>query len=528
MKKLISVLLTLVMLFTFAVPAFSASAQSDTVNIYLLGYGSTLYDENVEKIYPVNLDLATGVKEILNDLLKNLAKGMLFGDYDDYCDQLYDLIAPAYADLKLDKNGEATDDNGNFYFGVDHGKDPTTNYDYSSKKFTGGYYRFNFDWRLSSEYNAELLVSYINNVVAKTGAKKVNLIGRCLGGNIVSAYLQNAPEESLKRLNKVIMYIPSTMGVDFISALFSGNIVLDPDAVDNWVKYSASQNDMFGGNDELIETLTVFVEFLNEAKVLGIGTDVLEDIVQDVKDNALARILRDSYASFPSFWSMVSDEAFDDAINLVYNTKELKEEYAGTIEKAKSFHENVQLNAESTMKKLVADGVDIMVISKYNFANFPLSENAKKQSDSTASTTVTSFGATTSNFGATLSDKYINSISEENLKYLSSDKMIDSSTCLFPEKTWFVKNLYHSDFPSSVDKFMDKFMQSEDMTIDTYEEYPQYLKYDLDSDTLTPVTGLDDGDIIKKDTNKMISAFINFFKMFFKLILNLFKGSTNN
>lgn len=525
MKKLISILLAAIMLFSFAVPAFALGGNEKAVNVYLYGYGGSLYDETGKQTYPVNLDLANGLKAILSDLLKNLAKGMIFGDYDEYCDQIYNLIAPAYADLKLDKNGEATDDNGNPYYGLK--QSPLELTGHSNSKFDGGYYRFDYDWRLSSEYNGELLEKFIDIVAKKEGATKVNLIGRCLGGNIISAYLQNASQESLDMLNKVIMYIPSTIGVDFIGALFSGNITLDPDAVDNYVKYSLADNDILGGDDELAQMLTVFVEFVNEAHILGIGTDVVEKIVQDIKYNALARVLRDSYATFPSFWSMVGDEYIDDALELCFPTKALQDEYAGLISKAKSYNENVQLNAYDTMKALSAKGVDIMVLSKYNFANFPLSENARAQSDSTASTTATSFGAVTSNFGETLSDKYLNSISKENRKYLSADNMIDASTCLFPEKTWFAKNLNHADFPDSVDKLMNTFLNTENMTVDTYEEYPQFMKYDEETDTLSLVTGLDDGDLIKKDTGKKVSAFIRFFTLIFNLIAKLFRGEIN-
>lgn len=525
MKKVISIVLALVMIMAMAVPAMAAGTTEKVVNVYLEGYGSGLYDGNGEKVYPTDYDIMGSLESVLGDLLKDLGKGMLIGDYDDYCDRLYDALAPAFAEMKLDNNGEATDDNGNPVLGRGH--NPATHIKHSNSKFTGGYYRFDYDWRLSVEYNAELLEQFIVSVMGRTGASKVNLIGRCLGGNIVSAYLQNASQENLSKLNKVILYIPSTLGVEFISALFSGNIVLDPDAIDNYVKYSLAGNDILGEgeDDSLLQMLTTIVEFINEVYILGYGTDVVENIVQAVKDNVLARILRDSYGSFPSFWSMVKAEDVDTAINLVFNTDELKTEYAGMIEKIKSYRDNVQLNAEETMLDLTQKGVDIMVISKYNFANFPLSDDALKQSDSVASTTATSFGATTSNFGATLSDKYINSISEENLKYLSKDNMIDASTCLLPEKTWFVKNLYHDTFPDSVDRLMDTFMLSEDMTVDTYEEYPQFLKFDEETDTLSAVEGLDEGDIIERGTIKTkLSSLMKILTLILNFFTKLFNG----
>ena len=515
MKRFISVLLAITMLVAILAPAVSAA--DDCVNIYLKGYGHALYSADGEQIYGVDLDLSS-LEDTLDEFLVELGMGKLTGDFGPYCDRLYDLIAPAYAKLKLDKNGEATDGSG-------RDKSPLEKVYVTNESWTGGYYYFDYDWRLSIEYNAELLDQYIDLVLAKTGANKVNLIGRCLGGNIISAYLENAPEESLARIKKVVMYIPSTEGVDFISALFSGKIVLNDKALDNFVEYGLADNDLIGGiEDDTMEALVTIVNFVNEVRVLGFGLDVLQSIVDDIKGDAIARILRDSYASFPSFWAMVNEDDVEDAINFIYSTDELKEEYDGMIKKIRSYHENVQVNARSTMLERIDEGLDIMVISKYNFANLPLSDDALLQSDGTATTTATSFGAVTANFGETLSDEYIASMAEEDLRYLSPDNMIDASTCLLPEKTWFIKNLYHGDFPYGPDYLIDAFLLAEDMTIDTYEEYPQYLDYDEKTDTLWPVEGIDDGDIHDTGIAGKISVFAKFLKFIFDLIKKLFGG----
>ncbi len=524
MKKIIAIILTAIMLMAVAVPGMSAAAADKVVNVYLEGYGSGLWDENGDRVFPTDYDIMGNLTAVLEDLLKDLGTGMIFGNYDAYCDRLYDTLAPAFAEMKLDNNGECTDENGNHYYG--RGFNPVTRYGRPDTSITGICYRFDYDWRLSVEYNAELLEQYVLNVLSREKAQKVNLVGRCLGGNIISAFLENASEETLSKVNKAVLYIPSTLGVDFISALFSGKIVLHPDAIDNYVKYSLAGNDIFGeGNDDLVSILTTVINFVNEAYILGVGTDVIEDIVQAVKDNALARILRDSYGSFPSFWSMVCPEDVEDAIALVYNTPELQEEYAGMIEKIRSYHQNVQLKADETILECMEKGIDVMIISKYNYPNFPLSGNALLQSDSTASTTATSFGAVTSNFGETLSKSYVDAMSEADRMYLSKDTMIDASKCLIPEKTWFFKNLYHDVFPPAVDKVIDTFLKSEDMTIGTYEEYPQFMKYDEATDTLSPVEGLDDGDIIVRGTvETKLSAFMKFLTLIMNFFRKLFSG----
>lgn len=518
MKKIVSIILTAVILLTLAVPVFSASAADRSVNIYLLGYGSAIYNAEGKQIYDVDLDLVNNLKEILDELLIDLAKGKITGDYDSYCDKIYNLIAPAYAELKLDSNGEASDGSG-------RGKSPLEMTNHKNNLWTDGYYRFDYDWRLSSEYNGELLEQYIDIILAKTGATKVNLIGRCLGGNVISAYFENASEESLSKINKTVMYIPSTMGVDFIGDLFTGEIKLDDETINNYVTYTLPYLDIMESEEgsELSEMLKVCVNFFNEVRVLGLSADAIQGIYDDVKDDIMPRILRDTYASFPSFWSMMEESRIETAINFIYNTPELQQEYAGLIEKARSFRENVQLNADKTMTQLVDNGMDIMVISKYNFAGVPLSKRGSANSDSTASTKSTSFGATTANIGKVLSDEYLKNVTEENAKYISPDRIIDSSTCLFPEKTWFIKNCTHAIFPDSVDILIDKFLISTDMDINTYSEYPQYLDFDKEADTLTPVEN--SGEKIPTETEVKINVFANFLKLILDFIKKLFSGS---
>ncbi len=523
MKKFLSIVLTLIMLFSVAAPAMTASAASGCVTVYIQGYGATLKEANGEIIWEngPKESMMTGLSDILDDLLVDLGKGIVTGDYTEYCDRLYNAMAPAFSNLILDKNGEASDGTGTQYDML------TGYYGVSYSTFSNGTIDFIYDWRLSSVHNAEILEQFIERICRERGYSKVNILGRCLGANVVSAFLENAEESTLNKINKVIMYVPSTEGVDFISALFSGEIVINDQAVDNFVKYTLTENeginDKFGIEGDISDVLITIVQFVNQAKILGVGTDVIEGILNAVKDNVLARIVRDSYGGFVGYWDMVSEEYIDKAIDFIYNTPELKSEYAGMIEKIRDY-DAVRENARKTLKEIDDSGKEVMVISKYNFANFPLSKDAAKQCDNTALTSATSFGATVADFGKTLSDKYISSMPEENLKYLSADKMIDASTCVLPDSTWFIKNNVHDNFPASVDRLIDTFISSDGMTVFSDERYPQYMKYDKTTGDISPVTGLDEGDIIKTDKKEKASIFIRFFTLVINFLNKLFNG----
>ena len=523
MKKLLSVLLTVIMLFAVAAPALSASAAENYITVYVEGYGHKLYKNNIateeNRIYDIDADVGAIVSEVLKPCLEKLALGFLTQDYDAYCDELYNAMAPLYDQVRLDKNGEASDGSG---WGGDMLTDRySVRYD---KGLSGGRITFQYDWRLSPEYNAQILEQFIDRVCRERKVEKVNLLGRCLGGNIVNAYLQNG--KNLDKINKVILYIPSTMGLSTIGALFSGNIVIDSDAVSYFADYIVNNKDFI--TDPMIrELITAVVEMLNYAAVLGVGLDTLSYVIDKVKDNIIPRLVRDTYGSFPSFWAMCPAEDIDAAVELCYGTEDLKQEYAGTIEKIYSYKE-IQLNAYENMKQLKQNGMDIMVISKYNLPDLPLSKDGRLQSDSLAETYRTSFDATTSEYGSVLSQSYIKKMSEEDKKFLSPDLKVDASTCLFPEKTWFIKNCAHADFPDTVDALMETFLLGDNFTVFSSEAYPQYLDYtsatETEPESLVPVTGTDKDAEKPSKNQERFSVFIRFFKAILSFFTKLFNG----
>lgn len=519
MKKLISFSLAFVMLFAMAAPMMNAFAAEKLITIYVEGYGHSLYKNNVEsdenRIYDFEVDIGAILSEVLKPCLEKLAMGLLTDDYDEYCDELYNAMAPLYDEVRLDVSGEALDGSG---WGGNMLTDGyTVRYD---KGLSGGRITFEYDWRLAPEHNAEILEQFIDRVCREKRVSKVNLLGRCLGGNIVNAYLENG--KNLDKINKVIMYIPSTMGISTVGAVFSGNIVLQDKAVDNFVDYLMYDMEIID-DPTMQDLITTTVSLLEYAEALGLGLDALSYIVEKVKDNLIPRLVRDTYGSFPSYWAMCPEEYLDDAIEFCYSTDELKAEYAGTIEKIESFRA-IRNNCFNRMTELRDSGLDIMVISKYGYPNLPFSVDGTAQSDMMAETYRTSFGSTSPEFGKTFSDSYLASKTEEEKKFIAADLKVDASTCLFPEKTWFIKYNAHSKFPDSVDKLMDAFLLSDDMTVFSNETYPQFLELDVEADTLSPVAGLDKAEPEEGSGEERFSVFIRFFTAILNFLTKLFNG----
>jgi hypothetical protein len=203
-------------------------------------------------------------------------------------------------------------------------------------------------------------------------------------------------------------------------------------------------------------------------------------------------------------------------------------EYAGMIEKLDAYYENVQLKMDETFDTLEEAGVDFGVIAKYNVPSLPLYAEADEQADFFTGIENASLGATAAPLDKTLSDSYINSLADK--KYVSPDKKIDASTCRFPDTTWFVKNIVHDDFPDSLHNFIAKFINSNGtMTVFTDTvNYPQYLDYNAEDGSVTPIVGTDPEVPENGSSEKRFSAFIRFFTAIMNFFTKLFSGDFEN
>lgn len=520
MKKVISLILTVIMLMAIGAPAVSAAdlPTTDTPIVFLRGASRNLYisddsDDDSTQIFPLDIDVGQVVTDALKPCLEQLAAGLVTGNYDAYCDELYNAFAPLYEKVVLGNTGEVTDGSG----------DGRKVEDFPAPVKSGNYeiwdYDFGYDLRLSPLDIADDLKIYIDRVRKATG-KKVSLVGRCFGGNVVSAYLAKYEDHAAENVESVVMYISSTVGIDLLGALFSGKITIEADNVDRLIEYVVNEMGLI--EDPTMQSLiTAVVDLLNYAKVLGLGTDALQYIVDNVKDNLVPRLALASYGSFPSYWSMVPDEYYEDAKALVFRGQE--KEYEKMIAKLDEYHDTVQLTYEDVMQRLQDKGVAFTAVAKYDLPCVPVYPGANSQSDLLAETSDISFGATCANMGTVLPQSYIDGLSDT--KYLSPDHKIDASTCLLPDKTWFIKNVFHMDFPDAVNLLLLEIVNSKgQLTVFDNESYPQYLEYSEDSEVLIPVADLDPAEPEKGSNEERFSILIRFITAILNFFTKLFSG----
>ncbi len=509
MRKTLSLILSLLLIFSLFIPAFAADEEHPT--IYVTGARVThIHAADGSSLFPnEGVDTAQVIKDAIKPCLEKLALGMIFNDYEAWAKEFYDAVIKVMGKIPLDKNGEVSD-----------GSHPEHPYNYSLPKKTSGYndydYRLWYDWRTSPLDTAELLKKYIEEVKVVTGEEKVNITGRCYGANVVQAYLALYPEHAVANVDDVAYLASSVDGIDALGALFCGDIELDDQAITNFVDYYMENGDLI--EDDVTRTfILTAVELFNEVKVLGLTGDALELFVRRVRKDIFPLILKDVFAGWPSYWAMLPADKYEEARAFIFEGVE--DEYAGFIKKCDDYYNNVQLKAVQTLKELDKQGIDFYIISKYNFPDMPIFEGATALSDGNTTVVRQSFGATCADHGTVFTERYISSLGDKT--YLSPDKQINAATCLFPETSYFIKNLHHESFPGAINRFALNVM-NKDATV-SGGEYKQFLLYDGSSEL--KVVEATDGDVAVEKKGPLASL-LRFLSAFFNLIKKLFNGES--
>ncbi len=513
MKKLISLILALSIIFMMLIisaPVSSAVGGANIPVIHVCGYGAVLVkdlpDGKKEQIYPLKIE-DKFIEEKAKEILPIFAKAFFTQKWDDFCDTLVDILVPLFKPIALNNSGEADNNTrADWTWNIK----TLRNHKNSEGKYSPTAYKFHYDWRLDPLVIADSLHKYIEDVLTVTGAEKVALYGRCLGSNVVAAYMQKYEGENVQ---EVIHYASSIYGADQCSKAFTGELYLDADSIERF----AYDYDL-GLGEYYTELVTSLVTLMNKTYSLDIACWAVNNVVEDIYLDIFPEILINSFGTFPAYWSMVSADDYDRAMGTVFYGSDINE-YKGLIDKIENYRTVVLDNFEKTSSKLAEQGIEFSNIVKYGIQLLPLTDNSSELADGTVTVKESSFGATVSSVTGELTSDYIDNANKiGNSKYISPDKQIDASTCLFPDTTWFVKNLEHNNFPESMNILVSEIVNNDGFTVASDAAYPQFLVYDCDTDTFSAMT--DDN---YNTTDYWNVSFFEALSEFFKNLFNIIK-----
>ena len=338
-------------------------------------------------------------------------------------------------------------------------------------------YYYNYDWRLDPMTNAADLAAYIDRVRSETGHQKVRLAACSMGGVQTMAYLQ---QYGCEKIDTIWFLSAAYCGLLFVTNVFAGELQFSQESFFGWLQTlevgSAATDQAF---DALMDWCAHTVLLRPLFRLLNRSTESVNSIVVD-------RVIRRTLSTMPGMWSFVRDDRYAEAKRAML-PQDASEAFVQRID---AYHNDVQVRREEILRRAQDSGVQIVVFSHYNNGCVPVTSSAMAHGDNLIETVCSSGGATVADYGSRLPAGYTQHGCNTH-NHLSADGVIDASTCMFPDSTWFIKNMAHvgckkdSAYAEMLRWF---FAQQTQPTVFSDARYPQFLQTDAASQmTLSPV-----------------------------------------
>lgn len=527
-KKALSLLLCLLMLLPFSSVALAASDVTPV--IVVSGFGSfPLYSNEGSEKTQVFPPQTKDIMSVVGDSALPLAGSVLSGDWNYFADKCFGKIySQLFEIISCSETGESRHDVSAVFFPLsvdnypeilnhknDEDEQGVTKAIAASIGAENVYY-FNYDWRLDPLKTADDLNAYIENVKKEKNAEKVTLIPCSMGGVITDSYLYKYGSESVE---KIVYCLVASKGIDLVGELFSKNVEIDTDMLLERL-FSFERGDIL--TQTLISVLQTGIEI---TPAISKAVDSFaKKFIDGSNDRAYNEILSVSFASMPGMWSFCPDSYYENAKRTMFSNGG-NEEFIARLDE---YHYNVQNRAEELIKNAEDSGCDVYVTASYGYVGFPVANSAWEQSDCLVETKNESFGAVCALYGETLGENYTAKgtvCSDESHNHLSRDGIIDASTCLLPEKTWFIKYMKHVGFKngSEASQLLVWLVTSEEeLTVESNEKYPQFTELNNTTEKLSSLTGGEISHSVLDEHSSLRSRIAEFFRNLFSLFEKLF------
>lgn len=509
MKKFLGILISIAMLIS-AMSLFAFAADEPTPVIFVDGIGSsaTINTETGETVFPPSSDaIISGVSEAILPLMGAITNG----SYEEVSEPLCNALVTIFDGMACDENGNPIYPTKSAYTMPDKetilsgtmAKD-TENLGFDAEEIV----YFSYDWRMDMQTVASELNTLVKSVIEATGAEKVNLVGFSMGSCVVTTYLHDYGYSDIK---DVVILSGAYNGVSTCGEPFSGQIAFDEEGMIAFLKT------MLGDSlsDYMISAL---IDSLYQSGILGNVLAVAEELNYAILDDVFEKGLKTTFARMPGIWSVIPYNMYDAAKELLIGGN-VSDEFEAKID---YYHDEVQANNKEILDGVIENGGHLAIIAKYGSTIPPVCVSQLNIGDMVIDTVYTSYGATCAKANSNLGTDYQQAI-DCGHDHISADNMIDASTAAYPEYTWFIKDLMHSDHTSAqweLIRFI--FNYEEQPTVSDSEEYPQFL-ISID-DEIVPLTAENDSG--KYGEQKQMSLF-EFIISIIKNFINTIKSFLN-
>ncbi|MCR4615281.1 MAG: alpha/beta hydrolase [Clostridiales bacterium] len=339
-------------------------------------------------------------------------------------------------------------------------------------------YFFNYDWRMSPLDHADDLKDFIDNVRAETKSREVCLVACSMGGTVLLSYLEKYTAEGIKNC---IFASTAFQGTSVAGELFQRKVSFDKEGLILRINQLGKK----GAAQVIIPLITGMLDKLG---IMDFAVDLANGLVLDQLNGIYKDLIEVTFGHMPGVWALVADEYYVQAKSVMLDP--VKNEKL--IEKTDQYHDNIQTKAEEIISGAENTGCEVYIISQYNRQGLPVSPfSTANNSDFLVDTVYSSGGAVVADLGKTLPSDYKQANTSCGHNHLSADKVVDASACMRPERTWFIKDMAHIDFPygSDASELLIWLSTGDDQGFNIFssEKFPQFMKFNANTGRLTAV-----------------------------------------
>ena len=525
LKKILAVILCAVLVFSLSSVSFAAENAAPV--IVVSGMASfPLYDgESGEQVFAPS---AKAIMSVVGESILPLSKSLFSGDWDYFADKTFKKVYESLFEIV------SCDEKGNSRHNISAPFFPLSVNNYSeilenendedeqgiakalaSKLGGENVYYFNYDWRLDPLETADALNAFVKSVKEAKNCEKVTLVSCSMGGIITNSYLYKYGSGDI---SKIVYCLVASKGIDMVGALFSNQLSINTDMLLERL-FSFERGDIF--TQTLISLLQTGVELTPE--LTKRVDEFVASFLSATTDRAYRDILSVSLASMPGMWSFCPDEYYEKAKKEMFPNG-ADEDF---IKRIDEYHYNVQNKAETLMKSAKESGTTVYVTASYGYVGMPVTKSAWEQSDCLIETKNESFGATCALYGENLGKDYkaAGTVCKDGTHtHLSTDGIVDASSCLFPEQTWFIKYMKHVGFKNNTEAselLLWLVSSEEEVFVDSENGYPQFSEFNNTTGKLSSLTGSEIKHSILDEHSSFLSRLVEFFKNLCSVITNL-------
>ncbi len=270
---------------------------------------------------------------------------------------------------------------------------------------------------------AQELYNMIQQVKKETGQDKVNIVPISLGSTIANTLMEVYPQVK-NDLNKIIFIVPALDGSRLVGDLYNGNLSTDDVSL-----YKT-----------LIPSLMAdsYTSYLINIALRIIPKQILLDLVTKIVD----RLREDVLLNCTMIFGLVPSEDYP-AIAAKY----LSDPAHAEIKRQMDIFHRAQVNSKANIKAFMAAGVKVYDIVDYNYPLYSFVPSSKTcNGDGLIDFHSESMGATSGFINTPLPAGYVQQHTyspDPSYSYISPDGIIDASTGLLPDTTFYFANQNH-------------------------------------------------------------------------------------